>query len=128
MEYHVKVNGKQIALPKYTLGMEKLCSGIIENGKKYNVDVIDAEELLTAEIEFLKEILGTELCEQCFGTDIEQMDIHEVDAMCCDIVSEYQRPAREKQQKELEAQYAPVKKILSEKGVSAALSVAAKNS
>lgn len=125
MEYRVKVNGKTVALPKYTLGMEKLLSGIIDSGKKYNSDMISAEELLTAELDYLKQTIGEDLCEKCFGTDIEQMDIHEVDALCCEVVSEYQRPAREKEQKQLEEQYAPVEKLMNKKGVTAALNVAA---
>lgn len=127
MEYSVKINNRSVSLPKYTLHVESLCSEIIEKGKQYNDSEINAERLLNAELDFLKEIIGSDLCEQVFGTDVQQMDIHEVDAMCCDVVSEYQRPAREKQQKELETQYAPVKKILSEKGVAAALNVAAKS-
>lgn len=125
MSYTVKINGSNVNLPKYTLSIEKLCSGIINSGKKYNSDLIDAEELLTAELEFLKQIIGEDLCEKCFGTDIEQMDIHEVDSLCCDIVTEYQRPAREKEQKQLEAQYAPVEKLMNKKGVVTALNVAA---
>lgn len=126
MEYSVKFNGRSVTLPKYTLHVESLCSDVIDKGKQYNDNEINAERLLNAELDFLKEIVGSDLCEQAFGTDIQQMDIHEVDALCCDVVSEYQRPAREKQQKEIEQQYAPVKKILSEKGVAAALNVAAK--
>lgn len=125
MEYRVKVNGKTVSLPKYTLNVEKLCSGIIDSGKKYNSYLLNAEELLTAELDFLKQIIGDDLCESCFGTDIEQMDIHEVDSICCDIVTEYQRPAREKEQKKLEAQYAPVEKLMNKKGVVTALNVAA---
>lgn len=125
MEYNVKVSGKSVSLPKYTLGMEKMVSGIIESGKKYNSDLMGAEDFLNAELDFLKHTIGDELCEKCFGTDIEQMDMHEVDSLCCDIVTEYQRPAREKEQKRLETQYAPVEKLMNKKGVAAALNVAA---
>lgn len=125
MAYNVKVNGSIVSLPKFTLKVEALCSGIIECGKKYNVNLVDAETLLKEELDFLKQTIGDELCEKCFGTDIEDMDIHEVDSLCCDIVTEYQRPEREKQQKQMEAQYAPVEKLLNKKGVAAALNVAA---
>ena len=126
MEYSVKILGKLHKLPKYTLNVEKECKTIIESGTKYNSGNISAEELLSDEIDFLKSVIGDDAVNSLFGDTIGNMDINEVDSVCCDIVREYQRPAREKEQKELEERYAPVKKILAEKGMTAALNAVAK--
>ena len=126
MEYSVKISGKNTKLPKYTLNVEKSCKAVNESGTRYNSGNISAEELLSDELDFLKSIIGEEVVTTMFGDTIGNMDINEVDSLCCDIVREYQRPAREKQQKELDERYAPVKKILSEKGMTAALNAVAK--
>lgn len=127
MNYTVKVGKKTVSLPKFTIKIEKACSETIDIAKQYDAGGVDVEQLLQKEVDFLKCIIGDDTVESEFGTDIEEIDIHEVDNLCMDIILEYQRPAREKQQKELEERYAPVKKVLSDKSVSAALKVAASN-
>lgn len=127
MNYSVKIGKKSVALPKFTIKIEKACSEVIDTAKKYEADDIDVEQLLQKEISFLKSIIDSDVVDAEFGTDIDEIDIHDVDNLCMDIILEYQRPAREKQQKELEERYAPVKKVLSDKSVSDALKVAASN-
>lgn len=126
MKYSVKFDGKAVELPKFTVGIQRLCADVIECGKKYNNEEINAESLLEKELEFLKTVLGADAVEKVFGDDIDNIDINDVDILCCSIVNEYKRPVVEKQQKELEQKYAPIKRMLNEKGLSDVLSVAVK--
>ena len=97
MQYAVKHNGATYILPVFTRGMKKKIDEVNER-------ITNPESPVDALYGFVADVLGEENAAKALGTtDPDEMDLNELNILYIRITREYDRPVREANKPELDA-------------------------
>ena len=101
MKYTVKHNGATYDLPVFTRGMKKKIDEVNEKITNPESPVDDRVDALYG---FVADVLGEENVAKALGTtDPDKMDLNELNILYIRITREYDRPVREANKPELDA-------------------------
>lgn len=101
MQYAVKHNGAAYILPVFTRGMKKKIDEVNEKIANPESPVDDRVDALYG---FVADVLGEENVAKALGTtDPDEMDLNELNILYIRITREYDRPVREANKPELDA-------------------------
>ena len=101
MQYTVKHNGAPYILPVFTRGMKKKIDEVNERITNPESPVDDRVDALYG---FVADVLGEENAAKALGTtDPDEMDLNELNILYIRITREYDRPVREANKPELDA-------------------------
>ena len=102
MQYAVKHNGATYILPVFTRGMKKKIDEVNEKIANPESPVDDRVDALYG---FVADVLGEENVAKALGTtDPDEMDLNELNILYIRITREYDRPVREANKPELDAE------------------------
>lgn len=101
MQYVVKHNGATYILPTFTLGMKKKIDEVNERIANPENPVDDRVDALYG---FVTDTLGEENVAKALGsTDLDEIDLNDLNVLYIRITHEYDRPVREANKPELDA-------------------------
>ncbi len=72
---YTMINGKRVELPQYTMKVIDLIDRVINAERELRKGNTSARECMTAEYQFLIDLLGEEKVSEVFGPNLEEMDM-----------------------------------------------------
>lgn len=93
MEYEIKYEGTTCTLPSFTRGVKRNIDKVSQQIQNTEIDLDTRIEALYG---FVKECTGAKQLEKMLGTtDMDEMDLNEINILYLKIVSAYDEPIKE---------------------------------